>query len=134
MKKLRECYLAEWRTPNGASSQCLFTSLDPAIFFVLSGIGFDVDWDNFPDTTKKYPYEDRTGNEKIAYSPVFRIEQLKGDGKTASGSVTKMGIADSWTVGNGIAEACRRWFRQATGKDAVVLSGAGDKLTGTIQG
>jgi hypothetical protein len=130
-----QCFLAEWHDPVGASSVCLFSNLDAAIFFVVSGIGPYVDWDRFPDPMKTYPYEDRDGTRD--FTPAFRIEQTiqrspQGsewqNDKKIRGAVTKMTIADDWTVGNGIAESSKRYFAAATGRDEVHLRGEGDRL------
>lgn len=131
-----ECFLAEWHDAIGASSRCLFSNLDAAIFFVVSGIGMYVDWERFPGASGLYPYEDRNGSRDL--NPIFRIEQTIDSGaewsigKKISGTVTKMTIADDWTVGNGIAVASRSHFIYATGRDVVALDGAGDRLCGKV--
>lgn len=131
----QEVYVAEWQNSIGACSRCLFSNLDAAIFFVVSGLGLLVDWDNFPDPAKKYPYEDRNGTQR--FTPVFRVEQTCqtegwGVGKRLTGSVTKMSIADEWTVGNGIAEISKDIFFKATGRDEVFMNGKGSNLSGRV--
>jgi hypothetical protein len=121
-----ECFVAEWHDSIGAGSRCLFSNLDAAIFFVVSGIGRDIDWSCFPDPARSYPFEDRDGSNP-GLNPVFCIEQGK-----VSGSVTRMAISDSWTVGNGIAEFSKQAFCAATGRNVVRLVGEGDKLTGRV--
>jgi hypothetical protein len=125
-----ECYMAEWNNGIGGS-RCLFSRLDAAIFFVITGLGNYCDWNNFPDPTKRYPYEDRDGSNH-GLNPVFIVKQTNSSGKEISGSVIKMAIADDWTVGNGIAEMSRKLFREVTGRDPVHLKGVGDKLTATV--
>lgn len=133
-----ECFIAEWHDPVGASSRCLFSNLDAAIFFVVTGIGSWVDWENFPSADSKYPYEERDGNGPMVYTPTFRVDRTIeapqpvgrqwAIGKKVGGTVTKTSISDSWTVGNGIAVSSQRYFLSAVGRNKVVLQGEGDRL------
>jgi len=118
-----EIYVAQYNAPAPfGGSWCLFSNLDSAIFFVVSGLGSSVDWSNFPDPNKKYPHEDRNGSNKTL-TPVFIIKQInKKTNQEVNGSVTKMGLMSDWIVGNGIAEAGKKWFAQATGRDIIKVS------------
>jgi len=127
-------YLAQYTGATGGGSTCLFTNLDAAIFFVVTGLGNDIDWSNFPDPTRKYPYEERNGNERPHLSPSFRVERTGIYGKPAHATVMKMAAMEEWSVGNGIAEMGRRLFRAITGRDEVVFSGKGDAISARVKG
>lgn len=127
-------YLAQYTGATGGGSTCLFTNLDAAIFFVVTGLGNDVDWSNFPDPTRKYPYEERNGNERPRLSPSFRVERTGTYGKPVSGTVLKMAAMEEWSVGNGIADMGRRLFSAITGRNEVVCSGTGDALSARVKG
>ena len=126
-----EVYFASWGNSEHTQGMCLFATLDPAIFYVISMLGRDIVWSKFPDKRKKYPYEDRDGSNHNL-NPVFIAKQRTRDGREVFGSVQKMTAADVWIVGNGIAEDARRIFFEATGRDIVKLSGVGDKFQGRV--
>lgn len=127
-----EVYLAEYNT-GVYSNTCIFSRLDPAIFFVVTGLVSDIDWNNFPDPTKKYPYEDRDASN-LNLTPVFIVEQTNKNGKKVSGRVTKFPVADQESAGNGIAVRGRDLFLSITGRDEAKLTGEGDRLSGTVKG
>lgn len=118
-------YVAEYRMANGFSNSCVFEGLDAAIFFVVTGLGSYIDWNTFPDLTRKYPCEERNGTDDL--SPIFRVER---EGYKAQ--IRRTSVAKNWIVGNGIAEAGRHWFEQVTGRDIVELHGKGDALQGKV--
>lgn len=132
-----EVYVADWYYDTKAdwcprvSGRCLFSSLYPAIFFAITNIYGNVNWEKFPDPTKKYPYEDRNGSDK-RLTPVFKLEQTTSDGRKIGASVEKMTVADHWIVGNGLAVEAKKFFLEATGKDLVQLSGQDQSLSGKI--
>lgn len=125
-------YVAEWRNGGGGSS-CVFSSLNPAIFFVVSGLIGLADWGRFPDPAKRYPDNDRNGNEPISYDPVFCIRQTLSDGREISGEVRRTSVAQSWTVGNGIAKSSAANYLQAVGRSDVEVSGEGDSLKAEVK-
>jgi hypothetical protein len=126
-----EVYFAEFGSALGGGGRCMFATLDPAIFYVVSSLGNDIDWKKFPDPSKKYPYEDRDGSNHDL-TPVFIVRQKTADGREVFGSVQKMAVANTWYVGNGIAVAARKQFAEATGRDVVKVSGKGAKLQGRV--
>jgi hypothetical protein len=123
-------YLAEYHNAI-YGGQCLFTTPDAAIFYVVTGLASDVDWGTFPTPNLRYPNEERNGNEDQQLTPLFVVERIVGE-KRIWGTVTRTAAMDAWTVGNGIAEWGRNAFLQATGKDLVMLSGSGDSLQGRV--
>jgi hypothetical protein len=127
-------YLAEYKTTT-YSNKCIFSNLDSAIFFVVTGLGGDVNWSTFPkiDEKEKYPYEERDGNNP-SRDPIFIVKRpsLHNSDIEIKGSVTKTAAMSEWTVGNGIAVAAKKFFAEATGRDVVVLAGEGDRLHGTV--
>src|ERR1039457_4832604 len=126
-----EIYLAEYKNVS-YGGHFIFASLDAAIFYVISGLGNSVDCSKFPDPIKNYPDEDRNGTNKDR-TPRFIVKQFNSRGVAeVSGSVTKTAVMGAWIVGNGIAEASKKYFEQATGRDVVELSGIGDKLQGKV--
>jgi len=132
--KRPEVYFAEYETCIGSGGKCLFSRLDPAIFFVLTGLGRDIDWDNFPDPSKKYPYEDRDASN-LGLTPVFIVKQKSPlTGREVRGQVTKMVVSDSWTVGNGVAEYGHNLFLDVTCRPEVKLTGKGQSLSGVVKG
>jgi hypothetical protein len=123
-------YLAEYHNLI-YGGQCLFTSAEAAIFFVVTGLGVDVDWSSFPNPSLRYPNEERNGNEDPQLNLLFRVDRKVID-KRVWGKVTRAAAMDEWTVGNGIAESSKTTFFQATGKDLVRLKGEGDRLQGKV--
>jgi hypothetical protein len=123
-------YLAEYHDAI-YGGQCLFTSADAAIFFVVTGLASHVDWSSFPDGSLRYPNEERPGNEDPQLTPLFCVDRMVAE-KHVWGKVTRTAAMDEWTVGNGIAEWGRAAFFQATGRDLVKLAGKGDHLQGRV--
>jgi hypothetical protein len=123
-------YLAEYHNAI-YGGQCLFTSADAAIFFVVTGLASDVDWGSFPDKSLRYPNEERTSNEDPQLTPLFCVERKAGE-KRVWGKVMRTAAMDEWTVSNGIAEWARVAFLQATGRDLVNLKGEGYQLQGKV--
>jgi hypothetical protein len=129
-----EVYLANYSgpAPFGGSS-CVFTNLNSALFFIVSGLGSSIDWATFPDPTKTYPYEERNGSDKNL-NPIFVVKRKSlYDEVEIIGSVQKIAVMSNWSVGNRIAVASKKYFADATGKDIVVLSGEGSTLSATVK-
>ena len=132
-------YFAQWKNYYGAGSWCIFDNEEDAIFFVISGLGGDVDWATFPNPNLKYPDDERNGNESPQLTPLFQVRRevtkvaaYERSGQE-TGEVYRVSVASEWIVGNGIAEMSKQAFLQATGRDEVVLHGEGDKLNGRIK-
>lgn len=121
-------YYATWQTAAAGNSFGIFDRLEPAIFFVVSMLGSEVDWASFPDPSRKYPYEERNG--KPGYSPVFRVER-EAHGRPVTGYIYQMAVARDWTAGNGIADAAKTYYHQVTGKYAEI-AGTGDSLSAKV--
>lgn len=122
-----DVYLAEWFDDIGASDRCIFSRLDPAIFFVITGLQLSVDWTKFPD-----PARDERDGSNQDLSPVFIVERPALNGRRVLGTVTKITVADSWTVGVDRAEWGEGAFVSATGRGGVKLSVDHRGLTATV--
>lgn len=118
-----EVYFAVWHNDVGASSTGIFSRLEPAIFFVVSGLGSRVSWSNLPD--------DEWGDGIKALNPVFVIDRVSPSGRVFGGKVMKMLVADYWTVGNGGIPYDVDLLKQVAGIEAVV-SGSGSNLQAKV--
>lgn len=119
-----EVYVAKWQDDIGASCECTFAHLAPAMFFVITGLIHCVDWNKFPDLRRRYPADDRNGSDQ-RLNPIFRITATARNGRQVCGQVLKMQAAESWFVGNGIAQMAGNAFAKITGAHAI-FSGVGD--------
>lgn len=125
-----ECYLAQYS--NGIySNSCLFSTLEAGMFFVVTGLGSEVDWTTFPNLDLKYPFNEADGSD-LNRTPQFEVVR-EFNGRKIIGSVARRGISDDWTVGNGIAERSKVYYEQATGRDDVKISGYGQSLKAEVK-
>jgi hypothetical protein len=70
-------YVAEYTSSWAGGGKAIFTNLEAAIFYVVSALGNEVDWTNFPDnSTRKYPNEERNGQEKYRLTPTFVLDRV----------------------------------------------------------
>lgn len=111
-------YQSTWSWYNGkANGSCLFSSKEEAIRFARFHAQ-STDWDNFPDESNNYPYEDRDGANDL--NPLFRVSwdsELNGKGHC---EVNKLEICDvfNWYAVNGLEEPLN-WDRTNTGQRSV---------------
>jgi len=71
-------WLADWSTNSGvAFGRCLFTTKEEALKYAVAQALPFMNWQNFPDPSKKYPYDDRDGS-KQELTPIFRASWLGG--------------------------------------------------------
>lgn len=126
-----EVYLAEYTDYLGAEGMCIFNNALSAIYYVMTGLGNSINWKNFPDPTKNFPFEDRNGNEYPHLNPLFIVTPRKIGDVLVSGKVTKMAVAEHWVVGNGAAMETATNFNLVTGY-SVTLTGSDDSLQGKV--
>lgn len=79
-------------------NRCLFINRDAAIKWAsFEAEGF-VDWANFPDPARKYPYDDRNATEQPVLTPVWRVYWEKEAGGYAQVTRCEASVDFDWVA------------------------------------
>ena len=91
-------WLAEWSWYDHQShGSCAFSNKAEAIAYATFQAKGFMDWTNFPDPAKQYPYDDRDGTNNPPLSPTFVARWANGYVR-----VIRTEIADKFDWGAGI--------------------------------
>lgn len=120
-------WLSEWSWYGGQSyGNCAFSTKEEAIKYAIFQAKGSVDWANFPDPKKEYPYDDRDGSNVPVLTPVFRVTwDTEGGG---SAQVTEMTVSEefNWGADYGMKQVESILAALKAKKDLVIKSTTGE--------